>query len=233
MAEQFRFERERAYQGLVEFIMSGATDPNEPLSERKLADSLEIGRTPVREAMRDLVRDGLLEVSPARGTYVRSFTADEVRELYEVRQGLEGLAAELAAQRGATPELKAYGPLFRHTLEHPDDHDPAEVYDTGARFHLALCHAAGNRQLLNIYQPLRLRFQLALALPRYFDHARVRESVAEHLGILEAIEAGDGTTARRLICEHLIRGVEVRTRIVTVMAESRRSQSNVLGGTQR
>jgi DNA-binding GntR family transcriptional regulator len=233
MAEQFRFEREWAYHGLVEFIMSGIANPDEPLSERKFADSLEIGRTPVREAMRDLVRDGLLEVSPARGTYVRSFTTQEVCELYEVRQGLEGLAAELAAQRGATPELKAYGPLFRHTLEHPDNHDPEEVYDTGARFHLDLCRAAGNRQLLSIYQPLRLRFQLALALPRYFDHARVHESVAEHLGILEAIEAGDSSAARRLICEHLTRGVEVRTRIVTEMAKSRRSQPNALTGKQR
>ena len=123
---------------------------------------------------------------PGRGTYVRSFTTQEVRELYEVRQRLEGLAAELAAQRGATSELPAYGPLFRHTLEHPDDHDPDEVFETGARFHLDLCRAAGNRQLLNIYQPLRLRVQLALALPRYFDHAQVHESVAEHLGTLEA-----------------------------------------------
>jgi DNA-binding GntR family transcriptional regulator len=74
---------------------------------------------------------------------------------------------------------------------------------------------------------------LALALPRYFDHARVHESVAEHLGILEAIEAGDSSAARRLICEHLTRGVEVRTRIFTEMAKSRRSQPNALAGKQR
>src|SRR5262245_1111194 len=129
MAEHFRFERDRAYHGLIDFILSGAAQPDAPLSERKLAGSLEIGRTPVREALRDLVRDGVLEVSPARGTYLRTFTTEEVRELYEVRQGLEGLAAELAAERGPTPELKAYGPIFRHTIEHPSDHDPDEVYD--------------------------------------------------------------------------------------------------------
>ena len=224
MAEQFRFERDRAYHGLVDFILSREADPDAPLSERKLADSLDIGRTPIREAMRDLVRDGVLEVSPARGTYLRTFTTEEVRELYEVRQGLEGLAAELAAQCGPTPELKAYGPVFRHTIKYPAKHDPDEVYDTGARFHLDLCRSAGNRQLLSIYQPLRLRFQLALALPRYFDHARVHESVAEHLGILEAIEARDGAEARRRICEHLTKGVEVRTRIVADMATARGSR---------
>ena len=217
MAHQFLFERDRAYQQLIDFILSGAADPAEPLSERKLADSLEIGRTPVREAMRDLVRDGLLEVSPARGTYIRSFTPEEVRELYEVRQGLEGLAAELAAGRGPTPELKAYGPVFREMIAHPDDYDAEETYETGARFHLDLCRAAGNQQLLSIYEPLRLRFRLALALPRFFDHARVRESVPEHLAILDAIEAGDKEVARTLICDHLTKGFEVRSRIIADM----------------
>jgi DNA-binding GntR family transcriptional regulator len=100
MAEVFRFERERAYRGIVDFLLSGLAHPGGPLSERKLSDSLAIGRTPVREALRDLARDGLLDVSPARGTYLRTFTAEDVREIYEARQGLEGLAAELAATRG-------------------------------------------------------------------------------------------------------------------------------------
>ena len=202
--------------------MSGNADPHKPLSERTLAESLAIGRTPVREAMRDLVRDGLLEVSPARGTYLRTFTTQEVRELYEVRQGLEGLAAELAAKRGPTPELKAYGPLFTHMIENPDQHTTAERYDVGAVFHLDLCRAAGNRHLLSIYEPLRLRFQLALALPRFFDPVRVQESVAEHLAILDAVDAGDGAAARQRVCDHLIKGADVRARIFEQLAGDRR-----------
>src|SRR5262245_17401579 len=215
MAEHFRFERERAYRGIVDFLLSGIARPEEPLSERKLSDSLEIGRTPVREALRDLARDGLLDVSPARGTYLRTFTADDVREIYEVRQGLEGLAAELAARQGPTSELQAYGPLFRRMIKNPGRHDAKETYDTGARFHLDLFRAAGNRQLISIYEPLRLRFQLALALPRFFDHQRVQQSVVEHLSILEAIERKDGALARRRICSHLAKGVEARVRILS------------------
>jgi DNA-binding GntR family transcriptional regulator len=161
-------------------------------------------------------------VAPARGTYLRTFTAHEVRELYEVRQGLEGLAAELAAKRGPTPGLTAYGPLFRHMIENPNEHTTAERYDVGARFHLDLCRAAGNRHLLSIYEPLRLRFQLALALPRFFDPVRVQDSVAEHLAILEAVEAGDGAAARRLVCDHLIKGAEVRARIFEQIAGNQR-----------
>src|SRR5262245_30234220 len=109
----YQFERDRAYRELLDLIMGGGVDVAEPLSERKLAEALEIGRTPMREAMRDLARDGILEVRPARGTYVRSLSAEDVREIYEVRQGLEGLAASLAAQKGPSAALSAYGPLFR------------------------------------------------------------------------------------------------------------------------
>src|SRR5262245_5713627 len=219
MAEPYRFERERAYRGIVDFILSGMANPDEPLSERKLSDSLAIGRTPVREALRDLASDGLLDVAPGRGTYLRTFTADDVREIYEVRQGLEGLAAVLAATRGPTRELKAYGPLFRRMIKSPHRYDAKETYETGARFHRDLVRAAGNQQLISIYEPLRLRFQFALALPRFFDEGRVRQSVVEHLSILEAIERSDGALARRRMCAHLATGVEARVRILSELTK--------------
>ena len=123
------------------------------------------------------------------------------------------VASELAALRGATPELRAYGPLFREALESPDDQDVVQIHEAGASFHLEIFRATQNKQLLNIYRPLRLRFRLALALPRYVDHERVRQEVPEHLGILEAIEAGDGEMAERLMRDHLIKGAEARRRI--------------------
>ncbi len=68
------------------------------------------------------------------------------------------------------------------------------------------------------YEPLRLRFRVAFGLPRFYDHDRIRESVKEHLTILEAIECGDGQAARRLICDHLTKGPKVRTRIFNSLA---------------
>ena len=195
MAEVLQLERDRAYGGLLGLIMTGGIDPATPLSERKLAESMDIGRTPVREALRDLARDGVLEVRPARGTYVRRLSTDDVREMYEVRHGLEGLAALLAAERGPTPGLSAYGPIFRDMIAQPDDHVPEETYETGARFHTEIFRAAGNRQLLNIYEPLRLRFRLALGLPRFFDHQRIIP-VAVFLNI--AVQRPDHPVARSL-----------------------------------
>ena len=219
MSVALQLERDRAYQGLLDLIIGGGVDPDTPLSERKLAVSLEIGRTPLREALRDLARDGILEVRPARGTFVRHLSIEDVQEIYEVRHSLEGMAAFLAAERGPTPELEAYGPIFRGMIDDPRVHDPSEIYETGAVFHLEVFRSARNRQLLKIYEPLRLRFRVALGLPRYYDHDRVRESVNEHLAILEAIERGDGQAAQRLICDHLTKGLEVRTRIFRSLAE--------------
>ena len=220
MAIRFEFERDRAYRGLLELILGGDIDPSEPLSERGLAEALAIGRTPVREALRDLARDGILEVRPARGTYLRPSSTLDVREIYEVRQALEELAARLAAERGPSADLAAYGPLFREMIARPDDHDVADVYEAGARFHVEVFRSAGNGQLLALYEPLRLRFRVALALPRFFDPERVRESVSEHLAILEAIEARDAAAAQRLIRDHLAKGAEVRSRIVSDMTRS-------------
>ncbi|MGH8662821.1 MAG: GntR family transcriptional regulator [Burkholderiales bacterium] len=203
--------RDTAYRQVLDLIVSGAVDRHSPLSERGLADSLGLSRTPVREALRELARDGLLEAVPARGTFVRVLMLDDLRELYEVRYGLEGVGATLAASYGPSEDLLAYAPVFRRLLE--TDADPAEAYDVGARFHLTVMACARNRLLLDIYEPMRLRAQLALGLPRTYDHARVRESVSEHLAILEAVEARDGERAQSLIIEHLARGLDARLKI--------------------
>jgi DNA-binding GntR family transcriptional regulator len=219
MAVALQLERDRAYRGLLDLILDGGVDLDAPLSERKLADSLDIGRTPVREALRDLARDGVLEVQPARGTFVRPLSIEDVQEIYEVRYSLEGMAALLAVERGPTPELIAYGAKFRDVIDNPRDHDPEETYETGAEFHLEVFRSARNRQLLKIYEPLRLRFRVAFGLPRHYDQDRIYESVHEHLAILETIEGGDGQAAQRLIRGHLSKGLEIRIRIFNNLAK--------------
>ena len=206
-------EKEKAYGRLLDLILQRKISPDEPLAERRLAASLRMGRTPVREAIKDLVSEGVLEAHPTRGTFVRQLSLTDVQEIYQVRYAIEGLAAFLAAERGASPELLDYGPGFRAAIAAPEDCDLAEVYDQGAEFHLEIFRCAGNRNLLEIYRPIRLRFRVALEMPRHGDPGRVFESAREHLEILEAIEARNGELAQRLICDHLHRGLEARTRL--------------------
>ncbi len=230
MSDTSILERDRAYQLLLDHILSGEFDVERALSERKLADSLQMGRTPVREAIRRLTRDGLIEVRPARGTYVRKLTLEDIREIYEARIGIEGMAAYLAAERGPTAAFATFRRQFNRMIANPEDFDLAETHQLGQDFHVEIFHAAKNKYLLEIYEPLRLRHRFTLGLPRHYNHDWVRESVNEHLLILDAIERGESAKARQLICDHLIKGLDVRSRIFHRLAIEHQPDLKELAG---
>ncbi len=221
MSDETILERDRAYQRVLALILGGEMDVTAPLSERKLAESLDIGRTPVREAIKRLTREGLVEVRPARGTYVRQLNLHDVEEIYEARFGIEGTAAYLAAERGPTERFAEFKSTFKRMIKSPDDFDLAEIHGLGQEFHVEIFVAARNAILMDIYKPLRLKHSFALRLPRIYDHAWVIESVREHLDILEAIESRDAIKARSLVCDHLVRGLEVRSRIFDELTGSK------------
>jgi len=218
MSDTSVLERDRAYMLLLDQILSGELGADQALSERKLADNLQMGRTPVREAIRRMTREGLIEVRPARGTYVRELTIDEVEEIYEARIGLEGMAAFLAAERGPTEAFATFRQKFEDMIAKPEDFDLADTHKLGQEFHVEIFRAAKNRYLIEIYEPLRLRHRITLGLPRFYNHDWVRESVKEHLAILDAIVRRESTEARQLICDHLIKGLDVRSKIFDQLA---------------
>jgi DNA-binding GntR family transcriptional regulator len=273
MSENYTFERDRAYQRLLELVMAGALSPEQPLSERKLAQSLAVGRTPVREAIKRMTGEGLVEVRPARGTYIRQITRADVLEIYEVRYGVEGIAAYLAAERGVgrtpvreaikrmtgeglvevrpargtyirqisradvleiyevrfgvdgiaaylaaergpTDEFAHYRQTFLDMIKRPNAFGLAEIHRIGQDFHVEVFRAARNQYLLELYKPMRLRHQVAFGLPRMYDHQSVHASVHEHLEILDAVEKREPARARQSICDHLATGLAVRSRII-------------------
>ena len=209
----YQLERDRAYKLLLDLILGGKIDTDTPLSERKLAETLDMGRTPIREAVRALVHEGLLETRPARGTFVRAVTLDDVREIYEVKLALEGMAAYLAAERGVTEALLAYGPKFKAMMKRPESFDVEEIYQLGATFHIEIFNAARNKNLFQIYEPVRMRNATTLTLPAHYDPKWVNHSVGEHLDILEAIVSGDGTKAQQVMVDHISGGMAARMRI--------------------
>src|SRR3979411_2369188 len=91
--------------GLLSALLGGAVPFDVPLSERAIADAIDIGRMPVREALRDLAREGIVSVEPGRGTFLRRLAASEVTELLEVRLAIEGMAARLAVEKEFVGEL--------------------------------------------------------------------------------------------------------------------------------
>ncbi|SCZ26242.1 GntR family transcriptional regulator [Afifella marina] len=210
MAVSFEFERDRAYSRLVDLIFGGSFETDHPLSERKLAQQLGIGRMPVRDALRQLEQEGVVEVKPARGTFIRKLSAGDISDIYELREALECLAARRAAERGPSLALSACGEKMRIMARDPSAFTSREIDDVGTDFHDALIQSSASAPLAEMVRLMRMRFRLAFHLPRYFAHALVQEILVEHITIFEAIVDRQPEKAAELMRRHLKRGLEIR-----------------------
>lgn len=197
------FERDcmsdRIRRVLAERIIAGLLAPGVRLVEMRIAEEFRTSQAPVREALRELETLRLVESEPYRGTRVREVGDEEMAEAYAVRAVLEQAAAEAAA-----PVLKGSVELLRRCLEQLRDAAVAGDREAYARhdlaFHRGIVEAAGNRILLQTWDSLgfeaRVRIMLARKEP---DLLRI---VGCHEPILDALEAGDGLNAGRLLREH-------------------------------
>jgi DNA-binding GntR family transcriptional regulator len=202
-------QRDDAYSRIRDLVMSGTLAPDEPLSERGLSVLLDLGRTPVREALKALAQDGLLTIHPMRGTFVRQLSFDDLREIHELRLALEGMAAYLAAARGPTEALSACAEDLRR-LQGTTAMDVEAAQQVGWTFHDELFRATGNGRLVQAYDTLRAQSGLALQKLRRYSEARTRLAIDEHLEIFAAIKAGDPDRAQRRIWQHLSSAFEAR-----------------------
>jgi DNA-binding GntR family transcriptional regulator len=197
-------------------VMTGRLAIGTRLMQESLAADYEVSRTPVREALRRLESEGLIDVIPNRGAVVRGPTEREIREAYLVRAELEGLAAQLAAEwitDGELRDLEDANELFRScAAESGTPTAEAALRWTRAndRFHEIIQRAARNDQLRRTIVGLHRTFPrnlTAVALSR--DVRLLRRNVDEHARILAAIEAHDGAAARRAMTEHVRRSGEI------------------------
>ncbi|SHG62308.1 GntR family transcriptional regulator [Cognatishimia maritima] len=210
-------QREVAYRKILDRIISGELSVEEPLSERGLSDMLGIGRMPIREAIRDLARDGVLEIVPVRGTFVRAITVAQIHELFDVRQALECLAAQRAAENGPTPELAEFRKALEQSRSPVEGVDIDDTYAVGMEFHVELVRASRNALLIEMYMPLRVRYRTLMRLARFYDQDWVMRGIEDHLTILDAVEAGDGAAAREAMSAHLERSYQSKIRILESM----------------
>jgi DNA-binding GntR family transcriptional regulator len=216
-------ESDESYVRLRALIVDGSLRPGEALSERSLAERLQIGRTPIREAVKWLARDGLLEIVPMRGTFVREMSVSDLREIHEMRIALEGMAAFLAARHGSCASLDDAAARLQALAEGMTAGkalDVDEAQSIGWTFHDAMFECADNQRLRQTYQNLRAQSGLALRPIRY-SVERTKEAVLEHLEICAAIQAGDGEQARRLVYAHLERAMQTRLKFLAHLGEER------------
>lgn len=192
-------------------VLSGGIPPGARLRQEALAAEFGVSRTPVREALRKLQAKGLVELVPNRGAVVRRPSARDIREAYEVRAELEGLAAELATRRIADGELLRVREAV--ALLRRSGTTPRAWVRANDLFHQTILAAAANDRLSATIAELHRSFPRDLTWGALAGNSRLlEENVEQHRAILEAIERGDGSEARRRMVAHVRSAGELVTR---------------------
>lgn len=213
---QQQLNRSQAKRLIIELMLDGGIDPTTAISERSLAEKTGLGRTPVREALRDLERDGLIGIEPKRGSFMRQLGLDEVREIFEVRFAMETLAASLAALRGPSQRLRQiHDELSDLATGDLSAQQQAAVQNLGHEMHNEIVASAGNSLLQSQYSQVRLMIEVSLRLTQRREQQRHQDAHREHLNISSAILAADTNAAQEAMRVHLRHGYEFRMRILT------------------
>jgi DNA-binding GntR family transcriptional regulator len=189
-------------------IVRGRLPPGEILGEAALCEALGISRTPLREALKHLASEGLVELRPNRSSRVTPIRTGELGELFEAVGGIERIAAELAAARATALELRRLRALHARMERHHGAAALDEYFHLNQQIHRLIVEMAKNSVLRATHDWLLARVERArfLALA---SRARWDESVQEHRDILTALEAGDGERAGRLLSDHVRRTGQV------------------------
>lgn len=189
-----------AYEKLYQAIRSGALLPGSRIRETEVAELVGLSRTPVREAIRRLEADGVIEHQPRIGAVVKSLSHLEIVELYEMRKVLEKTAAAMAAKHASRAEIDELRDLNAAMLAAADT--PAEVSRLNAHFHRIMFQAARNRYLLASSRALS-NATLVLGPTTLENVERITSVVAQHDAIIDALEQGDAAAASEAAAVHI------------------------------
>ncbi|TGD62163.1 GntR family transcriptional regulator [Tabrizicola sp. WMC-M-20] len=204
MAQNFS---RKAYEILLDKIMTGGLRPTAPLDIHRIAADLDMSITPVRDAIKKLENDGLVEVIPRSGSFVRHYTIEDLIRGYELVEGLDGMAGYLLAEKVKAEEVEGkeidalLSPLVDEMEQNLSRDQVRRWADLDRQFHRIIFEMSENALIANSYNSARnqMRSVLSFISPIHVDRAN---SVREHRLIIAAIVAGDCEQARRHCQDH-------------------------------
>jgi DNA-binding GntR family transcriptional regulator len=185
---------------LYEAILAGVLAPGERLMVDELAQHFGVSKIPVREALKALEASGWVQIRPRRGTFVRPLSAQELRQVFELRRVLEPYCARTAAERRTDAQLRELGQLVKEGMRAIREGDVRRTTAANSRFHSIVAEAVGNELIAQQVDAMEARMR------RYFTAVEWRqrsESMAQHVAIYEAIRDGDGRAAEQATLAHL------------------------------
>ena len=196
------------YDQIVSGLQSGLINPNNRLHQEKLAEELAVSRTPVREALLRLQQEGVLASSTNGGFEIRKFTQQEVRDIYQTRQAIEGFCCGLLAQKADKVILqKLRFVVQKQEALKLNTHE--EFYNANRAIHRAFVEATANKFLLENFDALWNR-SISIQIFETLDKPKLVASLTGHSELCDAIETKDPTQAQSAMHEHISEGCDLQ-----------------------
>jgi DNA-binding GntR family transcriptional regulator len=192
---------------LREQIYNHKLAPGQRLDEAVLAEQLGISRTPLREALKVLSAEGLVDLQPHKGCFVTELTLRDMEEIFPIMATLEGRVAHEVASKRTPAQLKALDALHEKLEKHAAVDDVNRYYETNYVFHDQLQECAGNRWLQIVIGDLRKLLKLSRHHSLRLE-GRLAASLAEHRALMKALHRQDADAAEQIMREHLLAQLE-------------------------
>lgn len=206
--------------GLRDLITSGRLKPGEKLKEFEISGSFGVSRSPVREAFRILEIEGLVDLIPRKGAYIHEITNEDVKEIYQIREMVEGFAGYLATENMSDEDIAEVGQLWLKMKSLTASGDFENYLAASSDFHNKIIICAKNKRIVEIYHGIRtsIKFLRSYILS---SGKRTDSSLSEHQEIVQAIKRRDKDLVEKMSREHVRKG---RENLMSLIAQ----QSNTL-----
>ena len=185
-----------------EAIIKGRLKPGDRLVESQLAEQMQISRFPVREALRYLEKEGLVDNIPFKGTYVSKFTENDMEEVFSLRGAIEGLALQILTNIIDGEKLAILAAIIKDMEISAHDDDHGKVVANDLRFHRTICEMTGHRKLLFFWETLEHHIYMFLTIEKNVYNPP-EKYVVTHYPILEALKKKDSELALARLRIHL------------------------------
>lgn len=193
---------EQVYNYLLSQILFDELKPGEKIAEAKIAQEFNTSRTPIREAMRKLESQGLIQIFPKRYAQVATFSEKEIQDIGMIRISLDILSIKLVAINGSKAELLNLKSIAVHCLDAFRNNDGVQRRKLDSNFHKELCRISKNNLLFNMQEDLSLKIQFIL-MHNDFKSVNDEQHLYQHIQIVDALIEGDIEKALKLDIQHL------------------------------
>lgn len=194
--------RDQAVKLIKNAILKGEIPPGEVISNEQLSAWLGISRTPIREALLELQKGGMVTIHRGKGTEIARLSRQDVIEIFEMREALEVKSCELAIVRMDQATLDALESIVRMQARDAERGDELAFLKSDHEFHLLLARRSGNGRLYNAIEGLREQFML-ISTYALSKENRMQEVLGEHRDIMRALRSGDPALVRNVVLAHL------------------------------